>query len=266
VLPPRRILCAASDTVALATMSDESDHLPIASGIETGEPQRYIGIAEAAVEAARREVDVAKRLISSLTKPLPPWGNKRTQRIWRATIEAGDQVVVAIVFCAMSAEAEIFAYASRNLSASFAKTYLDKLDVISKWVLIPKLVAGKEIAKSTKAFQIFKEMIKQRNAYVHAKPRSLHAGEEMTMSEDFAIEIAAAAENVAFAEKCLDAKRQMSSFLASNDLATDRYYDLLDSFEVDRVKQEAEMEALEMEMAKTAHLYDSDDDYPDDVE
>ena len=81
-------------------------------------------------------------------------------------------VVTVIVFSAMALEAYIYDYAARNLSDDFAQTYLDKLDPVSKWVVIPKLVTGKEIPREHRWFELLKKIIKQRNGFIHHKSSS----------------------------------------------------------------------------------------------
>ena len=63
--------------------------------------------------------------------------------------EQGKHSIVTVVFSAMAVEAYIYDYAARNLSDSFVKKYLDKLDLVSKWVVIPLIVTGKEFPSIT---------------------------------------------------------------------------------------------------------------------
>ena len=76
---------------------------------------------------------------------------------------------ITIIFSAIAIEAHIYDYAARHFSDSFVKDYLDKLDPVSKWVIIPRLVTGKELPRKHKWFNLLKNLIKERNSIIHSK-------------------------------------------------------------------------------------------------
>ncbi len=78
-------------------------------------------------------------------------------------------VIQVIVFSAIAIEAYIYDYGSRNLSDVFIKKYLDKLDPISKWVIIPKLVTGKELPRKHRWFELLTKLTRERNGIIHYK-------------------------------------------------------------------------------------------------
>lgn len=82
--------------------------------------------------------------------------------------------IKAIVFASMCVESAINNYAGTQLGDNYAGKHLDKLNVISKWVVIPKLVCGKSIDKSGPAFNALGKLIKARNSLVHNKSRELN--------------------------------------------------------------------------------------------
>jgi hypothetical protein len=88
-------------------------------------------------------------------------------------IEADKYVAIVIVFAAITVEAYIYDYAARNLSDGFVKNYLDKLDPVSKWVIIPQLVTGKGLPREHRWFELLKKLIKQRNDIIHHKSSSM---------------------------------------------------------------------------------------------
>ncbi len=75
------------------------------------------------------------------------------------------------LFAAMCLESFIYEYAASNFSDTYAKKYLDKLDLVSKWVVIPRLVLGKEFPKDSQSFEHLKEIRSERNNLVHSKSR-----------------------------------------------------------------------------------------------
>jgi hypothetical protein len=86
--------------------------------------------------------------------------------------EAWNCAVIVIVFSAIAIEAYIFDYAARNLSDAYVQNYLDKLDPLSKWVVIPQLVTGKELPRGQRWFELTKRLIQQRNSIIHYKSSS----------------------------------------------------------------------------------------------
>jgi hypothetical protein len=74
----------------------------------------------------------------------------------------------------MCVEAEIYDYAATHLGDRYVKDNLDKLDVIAKWKVIPKLVAKASISSGGNAFHYLSDLVKARNRLVHAKSRPLN--------------------------------------------------------------------------------------------
>jgi hypothetical protein len=77
--------------------------------------------------------------------------------------------VKTIVFIAMCIEAAAFDFSAIQLGDSYTKLYLDKLDLVSKWVVVPKLVSGKSLKKTSPALNSLKALVKSRNSLVHHK-------------------------------------------------------------------------------------------------
>ena len=92
--------------------------------------------------------------------------------LMKLEIEINKCVAIVIVFSALAVEAYIYDYAARNLSDAFAKNHLDKLDPISKWVIIPLLVTGSELPKDHRWFELINHLFQQRNKIVHEKSSS----------------------------------------------------------------------------------------------
>ena len=84
----------------------------------------------------------------------------------------------AIIFGAMCLEAFIYDYAAHNFSDTYVKKYLDKLGLKAKWLIIPKLVTGKDFPTDSKAFQGLQKLIEERNKLVHYKSQPEPSDEE----------------------------------------------------------------------------------------
>ena len=63
--------------------------------------------------------------------------------------------------------------AQTKLSKSYLNNYLDKLDPISKWIVIPRDVTGNQINTDESPFQRMKELFRLRNSLVHYKTKTI---------------------------------------------------------------------------------------------
>lgn len=77
--------------------------------------------------------------------------------------------VQSIVFSAMCLEAFIYGYSVRNLGKSYTESHIERLGIESKYIIVPRLITGKEIDKSGQAYEGLKRLIKDRNKIVHFK-------------------------------------------------------------------------------------------------
>lgn len=75
----------------------------------------------------------------------------------------------AIVFAAMCFESAIYEYAANHLGDSYVQEHLDKLDVLSKWLVVLRVVAGYEMRKDRAPYGALKALISARNRLVHSK-------------------------------------------------------------------------------------------------
>lgn len=98
---------------------------------------------------------------------------------------------ISIIFSAMCLEAIINHYAINRTSKTFFENYLDKLDVKTKWVIIPKLLSNVEFNRESQAFELLGKFVKLRNDLVHYKSRVIRFPANMTeqMEKDEKISI-----------------------------------------------------------------------------
>jgi hypothetical protein len=80
---------------------------------------------------------------------------------------------VVVVFCITALECYIYNYASRALGEAYAERHIEKLDLLSKWILVPKLATGGSIRSDHKGIQLLQSLIKARNGVVHLKGKNL---------------------------------------------------------------------------------------------
>lgn len=102
----------------------------------------------------------------------PHFANKDLFKVCNLESERDKYSVISIVFAAMCLEAFIYDYAASATSDSYVKKYLDKLDLVSKWIVIPRIITGKEIPRGSKALQMLSKLVAARNSLIHFKSKS----------------------------------------------------------------------------------------------
>ena len=104
--------------------------------------------------------------------------NSVERKIQSLEDELAKASLIVIVFSAMVLESYIYDYASRHLTDAFVKDHLDKLDTLSKWIIVPVLITGREIPQHPNWREFLKKLIKARNSIIHHKssppPASFH--------------------------------------------------------------------------------------------
>lgn len=98
---------------------------------------------------------------------------------YSATLNASIQrdAMVTTIFCALTLEAFINLYGISNFSKRYFDKHLDKLNPISKWLIIPKLLTGKQISTDGQGYELLKETFKLRDKLVHYKSRKKKVSE-----------------------------------------------------------------------------------------
>lgn len=79
--------------------------------------------------------------------------------------------IKTIVFSAMAIEAAVFDLAAIQLGDKVAKDYLDKMDLMGKWMIVPRLICGRSLREDGPAVNALKGLVKARNALVHHKSK-----------------------------------------------------------------------------------------------
>ena len=96
-----------------------------------------------------------------------------TDKLAEKNDRIGRLTLIVVIFCATSLEAYINDYAINHLSKNYLKTYLDKLDLLSKWVVIPRITTGTQLDPGSSALQDLSWLITLRNKLVHYKSRKI---------------------------------------------------------------------------------------------
>jgi len=79
--------------------------------------------------------------------------------------------ILAVLSTALFLEAYIYDYGARRESGSYVEKYLDKLDPVAKWVVIPRLAAPPGLERGDNIFERLRKLFKLRNDLVHHKTK-----------------------------------------------------------------------------------------------
>lgn len=153
----------------------------------------HASFAEIACENFKKAVDYKQQLDPLYSQLADLTGLEaeefQVDKIFPLRKSLGSSCLIAIVFAALAVEGYIYYYAVKNLPKGFVESHLDKLDLVSKWILIPRLVTGKEFPKDSEAFRLLKQLVSSRNYLVHIKASSVLSFDEQ--SSDFVLSKAA---------------------------------------------------------------------------
>src|SRR6266550_1951091 len=114
---------------------------------------------EIAQEHYLRYVELEKQAASlNLEDPLD-------MQVTRHEIETAQHkcALITICFSSMCLEAFIYDYAARHISDKYVQTNLDRLNALAKWVVIPRLVTGKDFPTESHAYLLLRLLVKTRN-------------------------------------------------------------------------------------------------------
>ncbi|WP_250125893.1 hypothetical protein [Chroococcidiopsis sp. CCMEE 29] len=80
--------------------------------------------------------------------------------------------IVSVIFSALTAEAFINHYGITKTSKNYFK-YLDRLNLVDKWIIVPKVVTGNSIEPGSHSIQCLNNLVGLRNKLVHYKTRKV---------------------------------------------------------------------------------------------
>jgi hypothetical protein len=93
--------------------------------------------------------------------------------------------IKSLIFLSIFLESYINDLSGLVLGDRYSREHLDKLDLISKWIIIPRLITGTEIDKSKSFYEKLKELIKLRNMFVHHKSSDANNYLKTLNTQDF---------------------------------------------------------------------------------
>lgn len=87
--------------------------------------------------------------------------------------------LISVLMATMFAEAFINDYASKSFGNSYFNNYVDRLSLLSKWVLVPKLKTKKDFPTNSQAFEYLNKLVSVRNDVVHFKSKEAFGHDEL---------------------------------------------------------------------------------------
>lgn len=90
--------------------------------------------------------------------------------------------ILAVLSTALFLESYIYDYGARRESASFVDKYLDRLDPVAKWIIVPRLIAPPGLQQDDEIFGRLRKLFRLRNDLVHHKTK---AADDFTSPPDF---------------------------------------------------------------------------------
>jgi len=124
-----------------------------------------------------------------------------------------DNGLVSTIFYALFLESFIYDYGCIFLGDKYVTDNLDKLDFVSKWIVIPKIAHNYDVDRSKEFFSSLKRLSKDRNSLIHSKSRPMNPIANRSYMDD----------HKEFKNSVLNANRATKLALSELDNASARY-------------------------------------------
>ncbi|HTI00786.1 MAG TPA: hypothetical protein VL752_07555 [Acidisoma sp.] len=86
-----------------------------------------------------------------------------------------------ILYSAMCFESAIYDHAAQYFGDSYVADHFDKLDLLSKWLVIPQLTWKRELRKGHAPYQHLATLVRARNRLVHHKSENIKMDDNLQM-------------------------------------------------------------------------------------
>jgi hypothetical protein len=137
---------------------------------------RTVEFARTAREAYDRMVHIRKQIPSLEQMPSSESNFEAARSFMKSRIDLEEQAdrdaFVVVVFATFALESLINAWVVRDLAPRWGDL-LDKLSLVAKWVLVPRLAADVEIDSAGQLFEKLRTLARDRNKIAHPKTEML---------------------------------------------------------------------------------------------
>jgi hypothetical protein len=86
---------------------------------------------------------------------------------------AQGEATITVVFSTIALESFIHNYAARKLGEGYTDKHVERMNLHTKWLLVPQLAMGKAIPSDHRGIQLLQKLIKARNCIVHLKAKDI---------------------------------------------------------------------------------------------
>lgn len=132
-------------------------------------------------DVARRHLGLMQETLASIPpEPPHPWAEEGPERIAWDVWEHGasgireradEHATIAIIFSCAACELYINDAAARLLGDKYSESHIDNLDLVSKWMIVPRLAFGHTIDRSGRAYNLLRLLVRARNDLMHPKSK-----------------------------------------------------------------------------------------------
>jgi hypothetical protein len=143
---------------------------------------RTAEFSRTAREAYARMLHIRKQIPSPEEISWPESNSEAARSLMKSLSDLDQQAereaFVVVVFAAFALESLINAWAVRDLSPRWGDL-LDKLSLVAKWVVVPRLAADVEIDSAGQLFEKLRTLVRERNKIAHPKTEILKSVEQL---------------------------------------------------------------------------------------
>ena len=86
---------------------------------------------------------------------------------------AQGEATITVVFSTIALECFIHNYAALRLGEGYTDKHIEKMNLHTKWLVVPQLATGKAIPSDHRGIQLLQKLIKARNSIVHLKAKNI---------------------------------------------------------------------------------------------
>lgn len=132
----------------------------------------FYTIAFASYLGVERLVEQRSRYEQTVKQQRREWTEEDVDYLARNGLTPADEdrsAVVTVIFSALTLEALINDYAVSRFSKWFLTRYLDTLNAVSKWLIVPWVAVGTRFSTGGKTMEVLKKLFGLRNKLVHFK-------------------------------------------------------------------------------------------------
>lgn len=162
--------------------------LPIKLGVTMPDINLYQMIAESHIEQFEKSADSVAKLEAEIARLLSRCSDRKNPPLEYYEIhitlnplqeQLRECCAVGAVFTLLYFEAFIYDYAAQYLNDKYLTENYPRLDFLSKWAFIPKLITGYELTDLHPGYKALIEVFEEKNYLANVKKNEVHLGKNI---------------------------------------------------------------------------------------